>query len=225
MKKFTKLSWAYLSLLLVLMLVSLLAGCTSDNSENTSGTTETANTIVEHTEPTTESTVTPSTESPTTATTEATTTPTTSPTNSASQTITPPAAKPIETNPPATEAPKETIGTVGVYVGPATPSTGLSWDGVSPIIYTYPDGTTGTTPQNGAKYEQVPGVWVTYGGPVVESTLPPPVNGVFTCSHCGKASGDGANGTCVRWLVAGDHTCSNCGETVPGGVCHTCDED
>lgn len=45
---------------------------------------------------------------------------------------------------------------------------------------------------------------------------------VSYCKHCGKVNGNGAGGTCVRWLLAGNHTCSNCGASVPGKTCHTC---
>lgn len=114
--------------------------------------------------------------------------------------------------------------TTGNYVGRADPSTGLSWDGVSPIIYTYPDGTTGTEPAVGATYESVPGIISTYTGYVVGSNATGSVNGVFYCEDCGKVCGDGSNGTCVSWLTGGNHTCTACGATVPGHTCHTCKE-
>lgn len=113
---------------------------------------------------------------------------------------------------------------VGKYVGPANTATGVSWDGVSPIIYTYTDGTTGTKPKDGATYESRPGVTSTYTGYVVGSNAEIPADGVFHCEHCGKVCGDGSRGTCVRWLVGGNHTCKSCGKTVPGNVCHTCGE-
>lgn len=106
--------------------------------------------------------------------------------------------------------------------GSSKPSTG------NQIIYTYPDGTTGTTPKNGATYEMKPGVIVTYREPVSSST-PEEVenakNGISYCKHCEKLRGDGSSGTCRRWLIAGDHTCKLCKETVPANVCHTCKED
>lgn len=118
-----------------------------------------------------------------------------------------------------------TGATAGTYVAPADTSKGVSWDGVSPIIYTYTDGTTGTEPKEGATYESVPGIKSTYTDYVVGSNATGSVNGVFYCEDCGKVCGDGSNGTCVSWLTAGDHTCSCCGETVPAHTCHTCDED
>lgn len=113
--------------------------------------------------------------------------------------------------------------TAGAYVGPADTSKGVSWDGVSPIIYTYPDGTTGTEPKEGATYESKPGITKTYI--VYEFTGGSSVNGVNYCDHCGKVSGDGSGGTCVRWsYVPGDHTCLSCSATVPEHTCHSCDE-
>lgn len=42
------------------------------------------------------------------------------------------------------------------------------------------------------------------------------------CSDCGKRSGHGANGTCVKYLS--DLICSRCGEYCKLLECHTCDE-
>lgn len=118
---------------------------------------------------------------------------------------------------------KKTNGTTGttkkiVVVQIADPNTGISWDGVSPIIYTYPDGSTGTVPKDGATYEQVPGVTNTYHAPVeVDPTA------VKYCSHCGKVKGRGQNNTCIRWLMSAVD-CPNCGEHVEPYVCHTCDK-
>ncbi len=47
------------------------------------------------------------------------------------------------------------------FVQAADPETGISWDGVSPIIYTYPDGTTGTEKREGASYEKYPNMFTT----------------------------------------------------------------
>lgn len=98
----------------------------------------------------------------------------------------------------------------------ADTETGISWDGVSPIIYTYPDGTTGTEPKNGATYEYLPGMYNT-----VENIERVEYDGI--CSHCGKESGDGTHGTCLRFWTSG-HDCPNCGEHVEVRTCHTCDE-
>ena len=109
------------------------------------------------------------------------------------------------------------------YVGRADTETGISWDGKSPIIYTYTDGTTGTVPKEGATYESVPGIITTYTDYVVGSNATGSVNGVFYCENCGRVCGnDGSNGKCVSWMTGGNHTCPACGATVPGHTCHTC---
>ena len=107
-------------------------------------------------------------------------------------------------------APKNNNG----YVQDADPNTGISYDGKSPIIYTYEDGSKGTEKKKGAYYEVEPGL-IRYYYP------PDDVPWDGTCSHCGKIAGDGLNGTCVRWLM-GDMTCPNCGVFVKNGECHTC---
>lgn len=107
-------------------------------------------------------------------------------------------------------APKNNNG----YVQDADPNTGISYDGKSPIIYTYEDGSKGTEKKKGAYYEVEPGL-IRYYYP------PDDVPWDGTCSHCGKIAGDGLNGTCVRWLM-GDMTCPNCGAFVKNGECHTC---
>lgn len=118
------------------------------------------------------------------------------------------------------------------YVAPADPKTGISWDGVSPIVYTYADGTTGTEPKLGATFYVTPyriGTVTAYttgqisaeeyfGGGSGDGS-----GGI--CRHCGKPDGDGTNGTCIHWLVGGTHTCRHCGESVPGNTCHTCPEN
>ncbi len=152
----------------------------------------------------------------------------------------------------------------------ADTKTGISWDGKSPIIYTYPDGTTGTTPIEGATYESVPGLITTYyilrdlaGRPydsdcsicgkkvgsgqnnkclqVNRNSYCGDCGVYFTaytchtcafekasndftlyCTHCGKISGTGINGTCLRYWTVGEHVCINCGTTVPTNTCHTC---
>ena len=43
------------------------------------------------------------------------------------------------------------------------------------------------------------------------------------CQKCGKACGDGTNGTCVQYVNACD--CPSCGEHVDSWTCHTCKED
>lgn len=113
--------------------------------------------------------------------------------------------------------------TTAKVVQRANPETGISWDGVSPIIYTYPDGTTGTEKREGATYEGLPGmittvVTVDYGKEMNPSKKP------LTCTECGKELGDGTNGTCLSYWTGGDHECANCGEIIPENTCHTCNK-
>lgn len=119
-------------------------------------------------------------------------------------------------DPPATEPPTEPTEDNGwdghTY---ADPDTGISWDGVSPILYYYEDGTTGYEPREGAKYEWYPGVWITYHEPVVSDRC---------CNVCGRPYGDGRNGTCICRLLV-DWDCEFCGTHVEAGECHTCPED
>ena len=111
------------------------------------------------------------------------------------------------------------------YVQDANPETGISWDGESPILYTYKDGTTGYEPQPGAIYEEYPGMYAMIPDPEDPEDDPYWTPEGYLCMHCGKFSGDGTNGTCSYWLVGGPVTCPNCGESVPGYTCHTCKED
>lgn len=98
----------------------------------------------------------------------------------------------------------------------ADPNTGISWDGVSPIIYTYPDGTTGTEPRVGATYEAMPGITGTIYAPIE----PEEYDG--RCPDCGKVEGDGTNSTCLQYWAGGGANCDHCGEFVPEDTCHTC---
>ncbi|OJU18288.1 MAG: hypothetical protein BGN88_00910 [Clostridiales bacterium 43-6] len=43
---------------------------------------------------------------------------------------------------------------------------------------------------------------------------------VYYCQECGKKTGDGSKGTCVRFVK--DCNCPNCGVFVKAGTCHTC---
>lgn len=115
------------------------------------------------------------------------------------------------------------------YVAPADTTTGISWDGVSPIVYTYADGSTGTEPKLGATFYVTPnriGIisalnlnWVSneeyFGGSTSDGY----------CGHCGRQYGDGTNGTCIRWLAGGTHICEHCGNAVPDHTCHSCPEE
>lgn len=99
----------------------------------------------------------------------------------------------------------------------ADPNTGISWDGVSPIIYTYPDGTTGTEPIEGATYEQVPGV---IGTIYVERDSAGRIIGRI-CTACGKKIAHISKGTnCVQ--SSSTFYCECCGVYVAVYTCHTC---
>ena len=97
----------------------------------------------------------------------------------------------------------------GVRSPYANVGTGISWDGVTPILYTYEDGSTGHELREGAKYEVFPGLISTV------------YLSICFCSECGKASGNGTNGTCCQWLM-GAINCPNCGVHVEVRTCHTC---
>ena len=75
-----------------------------------------------------------------------------------------------------------TFGGDGQYVGHADTKTGLSWDG-TPIIYHYPDGTTSTTPIDGAKYEYTPGIWCVI---VIEAPNATTVPAGMCSRNCGR---------------------------------------
>ena len=117
------------------------------------------------------------------------------------------------------------------YVQAANPATGISWDGKSPIVYTYEDGTTGYEPVIGATYEVQPYLYyeVTYWdlNPLPEKTEQEKedmANGIYYCHVCGKVCGDGRNGTCVMWMLV-NKTCEYCGTYIPVMTCHTCPEE
>lgn len=217
------------TVLLLTVSIGLFSGCVSDDAASTDSS------IFSTTNPMTTLTIeTPSTSITTTETTAVSTTEATvietvalTEEQSTTEIASVPTADPANTETPIIDAPEETTektNIVGAYVGPADPATGLSWDGVSPIIYTYTDGTTGTTPIEGATYESIPGVTTTYK--VYSSTVDDYYsNDAITCYLCGRIAGDGSNGTCVRWLAGSEHICNNCGSTVPTGVCHTCDAE
>ncbi len=105
------------------------------------------------------------------------------------------------------------------YVQDADPETGISWDGVSPIIYIYEDGSTGTERRHGAKYELRPGRYAIWLDPEQMHGD----DGVDPCTDCGKPKGDGTGGTCGRYMK--DVICPNCGEEVKAHTCHYCDGD
>lgn len=141
---------------------------------------------------------------------EPTAEPTPTPTPTPAQTTKPspkPTVKPTAkttATPSATKKP-----TVVQY---ADPETGISWDGKSPIIYTYPDGTTGTEKRDGAKYEQVPGIYTTYVAP----RDPAGRLAGSICSTCGKIVGT----NCTQKTKS--EYCNWCGIFLQAYTCHDC---
>ncbi len=102
------------------------------------------------------------------------------------------------------------------YVQDANPDTGISWDGKSKIIYRTVNGDT-TVKTYGGYYELRPDQWVLLEEPTEKSEYD------GKCEYCGRVSGDGTNGTCVRYsLINEDMSCPNCGKTIPAGTCHSC---
>lgn len=103
------------------------------------------------------------------------------------------------------------------YVCEADPDTGISYDGESPIIYTYPDGTTGTEKRDGAVYEWLPGMNRTIHFPKdnngrIEGTI---------CEQCGKPVGRGGDPSeCMQFSKS--TYCSDCGQYVYANICHYC---
>ena len=103
-----------------------------------------------------------------------------------------------------------------VAVQTANTMTGISWDGKSPIVYTYADGTTGTTPKEGALYEVIPGVYGTYSVALDSAGR----NLTSNCTTCGKKVGTGINNTCLQYSTPS--YCGGCGILVQAYTCHTC---
>lgn len=103
------------------------------------------------------------------------------------------------------------------YIQDADPMTGISYDGVSPIIYTYSDGTTGTELKDGAKYEIRPGECETYMLP--RDTVGRIVGSI--CPDCGiEIAVRCQAGYCLQWPIGRYCTC--CGELVWPRTCHHC---
>ena len=199
-------------------------------------TSDTSQDIVDTTDSTEDTTAPDSTEfgestsSETTDTSEGTTEPedttTFEETTKPQETTAPDSTEPAETKKPEPDhsVTSNDETSAPVVVQRADISTGISWDGVSPIIYTYPDGTTGTEPQIGATFESYPGRVVT----VTKSHLPDdssePDKDLSVCDDCGRKYGDGTNGTCISYWTGGDHICEHCGVTIPVNTCHTCND-
>ncbi len=130
-------------------------------------------------------------------------------------------SKPVETEAKETGTSKPSANTPVVKQS-ASLKTGISWDGVSPIVFTYPDGTTGTEIRVGATYESLPGKFATVTKYQMPEDPSETTRDLSLCSHCGREGGDGTNGTCKRYWTGGDHVCQNCGVTIPVKTCHTC---
>lgn len=90
--------------------------------------------------------------------------------------------------------------------GIADLSTGIGWDG-KPIVYHYADGTTGTKPQEGARYEIEEGLWG-----VVGALTEVDYKGLCP-GGCGRKENDCDNRLC-------DWYCEVCKKTVKEFECH-----
>lgn len=110
-------------------------------------------------------------------------------------------AKPAAVTKAATKAPTKAAATK------AQPTT------EEKIIYYYPDGSTGTTPMNGAYYYDEYGIEIEYAGESDGKRQE-------FCEMCGKKIGDGRNGTCEVYI--NDATCEYCGVKVKAWECHSC---
>lgn len=196
---------------------STVALTTEDTGQGTTTATTTvpvaSSTKVEEQGATSSATTTPSTTAkeevtPDTTTAAPTTVQTTKTTISTNKTT-------IQTSKSTTGTKKETTTTTAAkVVQVADPDTGISWDGKTPIVYTYEDGSSGTEPKEGATYEYRPGVI---------SVVAPDLSDVIDdglCGHCGKKKGNGENGTCNRFYFD-DVNCPQCGAHIDAG-CHTC---
>ncbi len=196
------------NLFATLLAIAVLCGCVGCHPQpNTNTTTTQGSTTVT----TTDGSVTTTTDegATTTTTTAVTTTPSKKPVSKPAVTTT--KAKPTQTK---STSKKVTTTTAPKVVQAADPETGISWDGKSPIIYTYEDGSTGTEKKEGATYEYEPGVIF---------SVPPDLSNVVDdglCDYCGKKEGSGKNGTCNRYFFD-DVNCRYCNELVKAG-CHTC---
>lgn len=147
---------------------------------------------------------------------EPTAEPATTPTPSPAPTTKPTTKPTVKPTPKSTATPSVTKNPWKDVVQMADPETGISWDGKSPIIYTYSDGTTGTEKRVGAKYEAYPGVIYT----LEEYQVNPkdhagrPIGS--TCAFCEKTVGSG----CTQ--EAESKYCINCGQFLRAYTCHNC---
>ena len=107
-----------------------------------------------------------------------------------------------------------------VVVQIADTETGISWDGVSPIIYTYPDGTTGTEKRDGATYEGLPGMITTY-------RIPRDRVGRVCGTICPLCQKEILSVSDVKYCFQTnrDQYCNGCGEYIKAYTCHTCTQE
>ena len=99
------------------------------------------------------------------------------------------------------------------------PKAGIAWDGVSPLIFIYPDGTVGTELVDGAQYEYAPGSLTTYV--IDRDDAGRPIGS--TCPDCGRTVGhitQGVNCTKSPW----QWYCTECGNDIEADTCHTCED-
>ena len=223
-------------------------GSTIGTTTDPSDPQATTNPTIETTEPTTESTTAPTTEPTTEPTTAQTTKPTTQPpttTPTTTPTTKPPATDPPkETTPPATNPTEPTSGSsnnrktlygydtttgrtvpeeiVWDHAGYTDLDKLIAWDGVSPLIFIYSDGTVGTEPREGAQYESKPYILTTY---VIYRDASGRAAGE-TCKHCGKEveavthKPKNRVDYCTHYNFG--HYCSYCGKWVDSYKCHDC---
>lgn len=100
----------------------------------------------------------------------------------------------------------------------ANPETGISWDGKSPIIYTYQDGSTGTVPKDGATYEGLPGIITTYYVPKDGNNRA--IGSI--CVECSKPVGNGDIGSHTCYQTSYSKYCFYCGAWLNANTCHSC---
>lgn len=120
-----------------------------------------------------------------------------------------------------TKTTKTTAEGKPVIVQAADWRTGISWDGVSPIVYTYPDGSTGTELKDGAKYEVIPGLWETYRAPRDGNNRLIGDN----CNQCGKQINYAGSGEEYCYQSSRSRYCDSCGIFLHASECHSCIEE
>ena len=230
-------------MILILLVAGMFVSCTSKTNDNCSDssvrfTTDTfalQATTACTAESTTITTIEPIIEPTTTETTTPTIAPTTTPKEKDfSKETTPPATNPTNPTCGSTNNRKTLYGydtTTGRTV-PGEVESGhagyadleklVAWDGVSPLIFIYSDGTVGTEPREGAQYESKPYILTTY---VVYRDASGRVAGDI-CKHCGKEveavthKPNNRVDYCTHYSF--NRYCVYCGKWVAGYDCHDC---